>query len=850
MLLKNGDTGVQVKYLQYGLRIMCCSPGAIDSIYGSGTQAAVMKFQKAWGLTEDGIVGDVTWNCLVKEIQSIQQALKNKGFFADAITGIAKETTYNAVLNFQSSKNLTADGMVGAATRSKLFSENTESSENTAIPLQNGSRGDYVLNLQYGLRIMCCSPGAMDGIFGAGTAAAVKKYQGKYGITETGICDSLTWSHLKAQIKKIQQRLLELGFAIADTDGLATSALVESIKKFQSEHQLTADGQVGPATISILFSDNDDAATDALPLARNSRGPRVLYFQYALRINCINPNGTDGIFGAGTESAVNRYKVQKGFEQDGQVDITTWEKMREDIRPIQTALANRGYKVGYVDGIAREETYNAVLQYQRDNGLTSDGMVGTATKNLLMGSGGGTGTISSTLKKGSNGSLTRYLQMLLKQLGYTVTENGLYDTPTEEAVVMFQKNYKLDPDGIVGGGTWRALFDVYRVAVVGTDVERFIQVAEHELAWGFAEDNANNITPYGQWYGMNGNAWCAMFVSYCAYQAGVMDDLVPQYAWCPSGMVWYQNRNRYHKRNSSYIPKKGDVIFFYNNELGRVAHTGIVIDGDEDYITTIEGNTVNDAVEKRTYGRNHATIDGYGDNGGASIAAPWVPSDGDYERAVRELILETLASVGVALMPAIEPVENVDLPIYWDANMRLTFKCSRGSSWYENADSIVQMNFEYGKPSLGVDITPNLSVALEGVQDKEMIGTIITGMAMTVDNVPVKIEYSIDGEWQKLSIIVESTIFKGEHHEETVSYGFTVWSRNVPDNEFAPVMAEAYEYSYEATANVIGVAAVGILFTALVIAAVVFGGAAGSVGVTAATAGAIVLTNVKNQPVS
>lgn len=235
---------------------------------------------------------------------------------------------------------------------------------------------------------------------------------------------------------------------------------------------------------------------------------------------------------------------------------------------------------------------------------------------------------------------------------------------------------------------------------------------------------------------------------------------------------------------------------------------------------------------------------------GASIAAPWVPSDGDYDRAVRELILETLASVGVALMPAIEPVENVDLPIYWDANMRLTFKCSRGSSWYENADSIVQMNFEYGKPSLGVDITPNLSVALEGVQDKEMIGTIITGMAMTVDNVPVKIEYSIDGEWQKLSIIVESTIFKGEHHEETVSYGFTVWSRNVPDNEFAPVMAEAYEYSYGATANVIGVAAVGILFTALVIAAVVFGGAAGAVGVTAATAGAIVLTNVKNQPVS
>lgn len=29
MLLKNGDSGVQVKYLQQGLRIMCCNPEMI-----------------------------------------------------------------------------------------------------------------------------------------------------------------------------------------------------------------------------------------------------------------------------------------------------------------------------------------------------------------------------------------------------------------------------------------------------------------------------------------------------------------------------------------------------------------------------------------------------------------------------------------------------------------------------------------------------------------------------------------------------------------------------------------------------------------------------------------------------
>ena len=67
MLLKNGDTGIQVKYLQQGLKIMCCNPGSIDSAFGPGTQAAVEKFQEEWGLTVDGIVGNDTWNCLLAE---------------------------------------------------------------------------------------------------------------------------------------------------------------------------------------------------------------------------------------------------------------------------------------------------------------------------------------------------------------------------------------------------------------------------------------------------------------------------------------------------------------------------------------------------------------------------------------------------------------------------------------------------------------------------------------------------------------------------------------------------------------------------------------------------------------
>ncbi|WP_416374620.1 peptidoglycan-binding domain-containing protein, partial [Muricomes intestini] len=58
------------------------------------------------------------------------------------------------------------------------------------------------------------------------------------------------------------------------------------------------------------------------------------------------------------------------------------------------------------------------MSFQKDNGLTPDGMVGpnTLSKLGISRSGGGSGTISATLRKGSNGSLTRYLQRILSAL--------------------------------------------------------------------------------------------------------------------------------------------------------------------------------------------------------------------------------------------------------------------------------------------------------------------------------------------------------------------------------------------------------------------------------------------------
>lgn len=63
--LRKGDKGTQVKVLQWLLNENGYNAGAVDGIFGSGTQAAVKAFQKAKGLAVDGVVGKNTWTKLL-----------------------------------------------------------------------------------------------------------------------------------------------------------------------------------------------------------------------------------------------------------------------------------------------------------------------------------------------------------------------------------------------------------------------------------------------------------------------------------------------------------------------------------------------------------------------------------------------------------------------------------------------------------------------------------------------------------------------------------------------------------------------------------------------------------------
>lgn len=62
--LRYGSQGPFVQYLQLALRRAGFAPGAIDGIFGTRTLDALVKFQRAYGLVDDGIAGPLTWAAL------------------------------------------------------------------------------------------------------------------------------------------------------------------------------------------------------------------------------------------------------------------------------------------------------------------------------------------------------------------------------------------------------------------------------------------------------------------------------------------------------------------------------------------------------------------------------------------------------------------------------------------------------------------------------------------------------------------------------------------------------------------------------------------------------------------
>lgn len=130
-----------------------------------------------------------------------------------------------------------------------------------------------------------------------------------------------------------------------------------------------------------------------------------------------------------------------------------------------------------------------------------------------------------------------------------------------------------------------------------------------------AQSQIGNVggAPYWSWYGFPSRVeWCAIFVSWCAGQCGLLDSgAMPKFSGVGTGVNWFQSRGQWLP--GSATPEPGMIIFFkwYGSDSLIADHVGIVEQVENGRVYTIEGNS-GDMVRRNSYPVGYGEIKGYG----------------------------------------------------------------------------------------------------------------------------------------------------------------------------------------------------------------------------------------------
>ncbi|MDR2940619.1 MAG: peptidoglycan-binding protein [Clostridiales bacterium] len=459
-------------------------PSVIETgVFSEDTRKSVTEFQHNFGLKADGVAGPDTW-CKIYDayhsirdniatpsypgielkagskgaaVQLMQRCLNELSNHYPSIPeikadGAFKTDTAKAVMAFQKKCDLSADGVIGRHTWDAICKyyngikgkapvarpsgETAEGRPGNEKPsgypgtaLETGSCGSSVKLMQGYLNTISIKYPAIpqieaDGLFGPDTEGAVKAFQRQFkvGGDKLGVVGKNTWDAISKQYNNINDKKPaepQTGQPVYPGKGSPGNP-AQAPNQSQPNNPDDKPRVVRPPDIP---EDEPIVSYPDYPgniIQVGSRGGSVKLMQEYLQfISSFYPSvpwiSVDSIFGGGTKNAVMAFQKQFGLTPDGLIGPNTWDMI--------------------------VKVYNSVQPNAPGNPLHPVYP----------------GTI---LQRGSRGDSVRLMQKFLNELSGiyknipVIQEDGIFGGATESAVKAFQSKFGLAADGKIGPATW------------------------------------------------------------------------------------------------------------------------------------------------------------------------------------------------------------------------------------------------------------------------------------------------------------------------------------------------------------------------------------------------------------
>jgi peptidoglycan hydrolase-like protein with peptidoglycan-binding domain len=320
--LRQGSRGASVSRLQQDLRQLGYFYGPVNGYFGLDTQQAVIRLQKASGLRADGVVGSRTKQAILisrgeggeypvlsenssgAAVTRLQQLLRQRGYFTPNPTGRFGPITRNAVIAFQRSSGLPANGVANRQTWDALLRTS-----------QNPTPGGVSLSTE--------------------------------------------------QVRELQERLRYLGYFNANPTGNVGPLTIDALRRFQQDYRLFVDGVADTEILQAVRRAWEDRNASNQPgrnyISVGDTGENVRALQERLGQLGYFRAYPDGYFSEYTRSSVIAFQQYYRLNPTGVVDSQTWQVLGLNGSPVANRPSNNRYVV--VVPIYNNDTLNIVRQY-------------------------------------------------------------------------------------------------------------------------------------------------------------------------------------------------------------------------------------------------------------------------------------------------------------------------------------------------------------------------------------------------------------------------------------------------------------------------------------------------------